>query len=314
MARRREIPAVPRAIPSPASLPVAAGLAAAIVAVVMVLPAGDPVLPGVFLIACVLGAVFVRTGFGFTAGHRAFLLHGDGRALAASLLVPAVAVLLIVPLAAMWPAHQRWVTPIGAPLLLGAFVFGIGMQLAGGCGSGTLAAAGAGSRRMLVALPFFCMGGVLGSLVLPAALAWPAADGIDLVAAFGPAGAIVLSLALLGALFLLLARHGWPTRALLGPPLLIGLLAGAMFLVSGQPWGITMGLTLAGAQALGMLGVDLSRQTFWTWDGTAQALHAPLLSHHSALADLGLLAGAFAAAAMSGRLGILVRDALDPPG
>ena len=38
-------------------------------------------------------------------------------------------------------------------------LFGVGMQLGNGCGSGTLYAAGGGSRRMWVVLPFFCAGG-----------------------------------------------------------------------------------------------------------------------------------------------------------
>ena len=44
------------------------------------------------------------------------------------------------------------IAPLGPSLLIGAFVFGIGMQLANGCGSGTLYTVGGGSGRMLIAL------------------------------------------------------------------------------------------------------------------------------------------------------------------
>lgn len=57
--------------------------------------------------------------------------------------------------------YGRFVSPIGVSLIVGAAVFGIGMQITNGCGSGTLVAAGQGSRRMWVALPFFCLGGVM---------------------------------------------------------------------------------------------------------------------------------------------------------
>ena len=57
--------------------------------------------------------------------------------------------------------YGRFVSPIGVSLIVGAAVFGIGMQITNGCGAGTLVAAGQGSRRMWVALPFFCLGGVM---------------------------------------------------------------------------------------------------------------------------------------------------------
>ncbi len=43
-------------------------------------------------------------------------------------------------------------------VMIGAFIFGIGMQLGGGCASGTLYTVGAGSAHMIVTLFFFCTG------------------------------------------------------------------------------------------------------------------------------------------------------------
>jgi len=48
-----------------------------------------------------------------------------------------------------------------------AFIFGFGMQLANGCGSGVLFTFGSGSTRMMVALPFFIIGSVIGTFILP---------------------------------------------------------------------------------------------------------------------------------------------------
>ena len=64
------------------------------------------------------------------------------------------------------------------------------MQLANGCGSGTLYTVGGGSGRMLIALAFFIAGSVIGSLHLPAFLAL---GGIDPVLAsdyLGPWGGL----------------------------------------------------------------------------------------------------------------------------
>ena len=84
--------------------------------------------------------------------------------------------------------YAGFVAPIGLPVIAGAALFGLGMQLGNGCGSGTLYAAGGGSRRMWVVLPFFCLGGLLGSLMLPAALALPALPAVGLADWLGPLG------------------------------------------------------------------------------------------------------------------------------
>lgn len=92
--------------------------------------------------------------------------------------------------------------------MVGAALFGLGMQLGNGCGSGTLYAAGGGSRRMWVVLPFFCLGGLLGSLVLPAALNLPTLPPVGLGEMLGPWGGLAAALTLAGALMVLLLRHG----------------------------------------------------------------------------------------------------------
>ena len=73
------------------------------------------------------------------------------------------------------------------------------MQLANGCGSGTLYTAGGGSGRMLITLALFIVGSVIGSLHLPAFLAL---GGIDPVLAsnyFGPWGGLAVTLASIAA-------------------------------------------------------------------------------------------------------------------
>ncbi len=262
----------------------------------------DPALPWVLAAALALGAAFILLDYGFTAGFRALLVEGDGRAVAASFIVPAVAALVIVPVGSLVAGYGRFVAPIGVSLLLGAAIFGVGMQLANGCGSGALVAAGQGSRRMWVALPFFCLGGLLGSLILPAAQRLPEWGAVDLPTLLGPwwALAVMQGLLLLGALLAL--RGAMPERRRLLAGAVIGVLAGLLFLVSGEPWGVTMGLTLWAAQGFQALGGDLSGQGFWSVDWARQALDGRLLAGHASLSDVGVLLGALLAAAASGRL------------
>lgn len=208
-------------------------------------------------VAMGLGAAFVLLEYGFTAGFRDFLVAGDGRALGAAFVVPAIAALVVVPVGALAEGYGRFVAPIGLPLVGGAAMFGVGMQIANGCGSGTLVAAGQGARRMLLALPFFCLGGVLGSLMLPAALRLPGLGVVDLAERFGPWGGLLATELLLGGAAVLVLRGAWPGRRRLLAGAVVGVLAAALFLVSGEPWGITLGLTLWGAKTLTALGVEL---------------------------------------------------------
>lgn len=279
-----------------------AAIAALLLLLGSVLHLPDPALPWVLAAGVLLGAAFVLLDYGFTAPFRVLLTERDGRPLASRLVVPGVAALAILPVAASGADYARFVAPVGLSLLVGAIIFGVGMQIANGCGSGTLIAAGQGARRMWVTLPFFCVGGVLGSLALPTALTWPSLGEFDLLQLFGPAWGLLATEALLTVVALLLLKGGRPGRRQLWPGLIIGALAALMFLVSGEPWGVTMGLTVAGAQAVEALGFQLAETEFWANEGGQALLRQPLFAMHGALGDAGLLLGALLAAAWRGSL------------
>src|SRR6185437_10237650 len=142
-----------------------------------------------------LGVAFLKAEFSYTASWRRFLTRGEAGGLLGGLIVIAICALAVVPVAALKQNFGGAIAPLGPSLIIGAFVFGIGMQLANGCGSGTLYTVGGGSGRMLVTLLLFIIGSVLGSLSLPAALAL---GGIDPVLAsdyLGPWGGLAATLA-----------------------------------------------------------------------------------------------------------------------
>lgn len=56
-----------------------------------------------------------------------------------------------------------YVAPISLATVIGAFLFGIGMVIAGGCASGTLMRVGEGFWMQLIALSFFVIGSLLGA-------------------------------------------------------------------------------------------------------------------------------------------------------
>jgi len=58
---------------------------------------------------------------------------------------------------------QSYVVPISIATALGAFMFGIGMVIAGGCSSGTLMRVGEGFTMQILALFFFIVGSLWGA-------------------------------------------------------------------------------------------------------------------------------------------------------
>jgi len=140
---------------------IASSLALAVL-VALVLIDGQPAAAALLILGFALGAVFLKAEFSFTASWRRLIVRGQADGFLGGLLLVAIAALV--------PGFGGAIAPIGPSLIAGAFVFGIGMQLANGCGSGTLYTVGGGSGRMIITLAFFIVGSVIGSLHLPAFL------------------------------------------------------------------------------------------------------------------------------------------------
>lgn len=251
-----------------------------------------------------LGIAFWKAEFSYTASFRRFLNRGEAGGLIGGLIVVAVAALAVVPVAALYPNYGGAIAPLGPSLIIGAFVFGIGMQLGNGCGSGTLYTVGGGSGRMLVTLAFFVAGSVFGSLSLPPFLAMGGIDPLIASDYLGPWGGLVATLASIAlgiAVFIAIARKrgaNWkPSRSYIIGGLAIGLLCVFVFAAGGHPWSVTFGYTVWGAKIATALGFDLSNAPFWQWPGPKQALTNSVLSDTSSLTDFGVIFGAMAAAA-----------------
>ena len=138
-------------------------------------------------------------------------------------------------------------------------------------------------------------------MILPAAERLPGLRPVDLPGSLGIWGGLLATEAVLLAGALVFMRRRWPVRRQWLAAALVGALAAGLFLVSGEPWGITMGLTLFGAKAAQALGLDFGGTEFWAGGWQGAALRGPVWSSTSALSDIGLLLGALLAAVASRR-------------
>ncbi|MFN3615088.1 MAG: YeeE/YedE thiosulfate transporter family protein, partial [Rubrimonas sp.] len=125
-----------------------AALAAALLTLGAVHVAGrvDPRLAALWLIGGALGFALYHAAFGFTGAWRALIRTGRSGAVRAQMLMLAVAVVIFFPAleagSLLGQPVRGFVFPAGLEVAIGAFVFGVGMQLGGGCASGTLYSAG----------------------------------------------------------------------------------------------------------------------------------------------------------------------------
>ncbi len=284
----------------------ALSLIATAILVALVLLDGQPASAALILGGFGLGVVFLKAEFSYTASWRRFLMRGEAGGLIGGLIVIAICALAVVPVAVLKRDFGGAIAPLGPSLLVGAFTFGIGMQLANGCGSGTLYTVGGGSGRMLIALLFFIVGSVFGSLSLPGFLALGGIDPVlasDYLGPWGGLAATLASIALAAASIVAVAKRRGanyrPSREYVIGGIAIGLLCIAVFAAGGHPWSVTFGYTVWGAKVASALGVDFSHAAFWQWPGPKHALTELVLSDTSSLTDFGMLFGAMAAAAAS---------------
>ena len=292
----------------------------------LMVPGGKPVL---YLLGAGIGVALYHAAFGFTAGWRRMAVDRRGADMRAQLALFALGAVLVMPVLAsgniFGHAVAGAVAPVGVAMVLGAFIFGFGMQLGNGCASGTLFTVGGGSVRMVGVLVFFVIGSVIGSQHLPWWIELPRLPRISLISQWGlwPALAATLAaIALIGLATVLIekARHRnvrhetrpvqvkgkLVRRVIRGPwPIwwgvgVLGLLAFATIAITGHTWSISFGFALWGAKALGVMGIDLSQSEFWTWGYPSRALAGSIFAEDTSVMNMGMITGAALAAGLAG--------------
>jgi len=279
-----------------------------------------------FLVGALAGVALYHAAFGFTASWRTFITDRRGGGIRAQMLMLALTCAVFFPLLATGHAFGQTlrgsVSPVGVSVVVGAFMFGIGMQLGGGCASGTLYSAGGGNTRMLATLAAFIAGSVIATAHMPWWSALPATRPLSLIAMVGAAPGLAVSLvafALLTVMTVMLERRrygqldegsaprrGW-RRLLQGPwPLVAGGVALALvniatLAISGRPWGVTGAFALWGAKILMALGINVAQWPYWAAPAQAAALKASVVTDVTSVMDAGIMLGALAAASAAGR-------------
>ncbi len=294
--------------------------------------------PGVLvIIGGALGIALYHGAFGFTSAYRRAFVTRDMGGLRAHIVMVGLAMVMFAPVLAEGRALGHGVAGALAPtdmrVVAGAYLFGLGMQISGGCASGTLFSLGGGALRMVLTLAAFCGGGFWATFHFPFWNALPGLGTVALNQQLGWPGALAVSFGVLGFAWWGLGHLsrgaqtpllGMSGRERAAPALLRGALlrgtllrgpwpliwaalalAGLNFatlLVAGHPWSITWGLTLWAAKLAEALGWAPGTSAFWADGFPARALAEPVWRDTTSIMNAAIIAGAALAAALAGRL------------
>jgi uncharacterized protein len=175
-------------------------------------------------------------------------------------------------------------SPLGVGLVLGAFLFGTGMQLGGACASGTLFAVVSGQSTIVLTLFGFIVGSVVYTWGHPLVDDLPALPAVVLSEHIGWWGSWAVTIAALLVVVLVtravqarrnppptgvpptargaarIVRGSWPLWVGAVAPAVLG--AGVL-VVSGGAWGVTSAFALWGAKALQALGLHPETWAYW---------------------------------------------------
>ena len=250
------------------------------------------------LVGVGMGAALAGARFGFTTGWRQLIEQRNPQGVAGQVLLLALVSLAALPLLGQFSELQAALGPPSVSLLVGAFVFGLTMQIADGCGSGTLYKAGLGVPLNMGILPLFAVGSFLGSVHLDSWLSLGQMAPVSFSAEYGTGGALALTLALLAAVLVAVrlwvgAGQTWLDKRWLWGAVALAVLATLNLLLAGQPWGVVYGFGLWAAKVSVALGAfDPTANAFWGQTGNAQRLTQTVFMDVTTITNIGILGGA----------------------
>jgi uncharacterized membrane protein YedE/YeeE len=278
--------------------------------------ANAPRLAALVVIGAALGLVLHRADFGFAGGFRAVVERRDMSAFRAHVVMLAILSAIALPLLAMGEIFgQRLVgvvTPIGVSFALGALMFGVGMQIGGGCASGTLYGLGGGDARLGLTFIGFVAGSTLAASQMEFWWSLPKFEAVTLLQSTTLPYALAIQGASLLAFFALLKLIGCrrseehaeePTRIwpLWVGAILLALLNGAVLVISGQPWGEAPAFALWGSKIVAAFGVDVLWWEYWARPGFDRQIEQSIFLDSVSILNIAIMVGALIAAASAGQ-------------
>ncbi len=274
------------------------------------------------LIGGLLGAALNYFQYGFSSSFRSLLDERKTAGMRAIIWMLGLAILLFAPLLAIEQWQQQtfngFIRTLSLAIPIGAFVFGIGMQIGCGCTSGTLNRVGQLQPLSFTTLFFMVIGGTLAAYTFSDWQSLPAIEPFAFQQQFGWIIGLGLQLLILAGLYLLLKlleknRHKTveplidrsQIKTTFHPFLLAALglafLNAVLVLVSGQPWSISSIFPYWGSRLIDLFGLPLD-WSFWDYSmENMTRMNQGIWENTVSLTTMGVIAGALIVSAIRPR-------------
>ena len=267
------------------------------------------------LIGGLLGASLNYFQYGFSSSFRSLILEKRTAGMRAIIWLLAIAIVLFAPLLALQSWNEQtftgFIRPLSLAIPLGAFIFGIGMQIGCGCTSGTLNRVGQLQALSLSTLMFMVLGGTIAAYTFADWNTLPAIEPFAFQIQFGWLLGLLIQLVLLAGLYVYLKRleqkHHQDYQPLVntqknipkGHPFLIAAISlaflnASLLFISGTPWSISSIFPYWGTRLIDLMSLPLD-WTFWDYamENTTR-MGQGVFENSVSLTTMGVILGALA--------------------
>ena len=285
-----------------------------------------------FWAGTLIGFTLFHARFGFAAVYRQIVETGNTEMLRAHMFMLGITSTLFAPIlmfdiSAFGNMTEGAVSPISIGLVMGAFIFGFGMEVGRGLAPASLYKAQGGRTSLLFTLLGFLTGAVFGAYhfgfwneTLPSGpeISLATDTGFGYLVAWGIQVAIFALVILFSYLYKKRKRPpllpplptaaGWRKIIFGSWPLWVGALVlavlnAAVFIIQGEPWKLTSAFTLWGSKLMMNLGIDVMQWEYWVAEERLRALMEPVMMDSVSVLNFGVVLGTL----LSLTLGGLVR-------
>ncbi|BCN93165.1 hypothetical protein THMIRHAM_09500 [Thiomicrorhabdus immobilis] len=279
------------------------------------------------LIGGLLGASLNYFQYGFSSSFRSLLLEKRTAGMRAIIWLLAIAILLFAPLLAMQnfngQSFNGFIRTLSLAIPLGAFIFGIGMQIGCGCTSGTLNRVGQLQAMSFTTLFFMVIGGTFAAYTFSDWNTLPSIEPFAFQREFGWLPGLFIQLSLLAGLYFLLQnierKHHQDYHSLsskengkrINHPFLIAavslaFLNACLLFISGMPWSISSIFPYWGTHLIDLFNLPFD-WSFWdyTMENTTR-MNQGFFENTVSLTTMGLILGAFTASLLKPRTKVAI--------
>lgn len=265
------------------------------------------------LIGGLLGACLNYFQYGFSSSFRSLILEKRTAGMRAIIWLLTIAILLFAPLLALQSWNEQtftgFIRPLSLAIPLGAFIFGIGMQIGCGCTSGTLNRVGQLQALSLSTLMFMVFGGTIAAYTFADWNTLPAIEPFAFQIQFGWLLGLFIQLLLLAGLYVYLKRleqkhHkdyqpllNTQKRIALGHPFLIAAISlaflnASLLFISGTPWSISSIFPYWGTRLIDLISLPVD-WAFWDYamENTTR-MEQGVFENSVSLTTMGVILGA----------------------